>query len=175
MNDPDVHCKRLDLVPNRASYVEHYRLLEAAGLGPRILEVTTDQIRLEKLERLRDWVTARSIHGRLPDAARRTLGLALVELLQSVHELGFCHRDTHIRNFVVRNGAPLVVDPKYAIESRGRSCYDLEGPGEGRVGIAREHQRQANRNHRGVWWENADPIGEALASTFGTVAELSIG
>jgi hypothetical protein len=150
MNDPDVHCKSLDLVPDRIAYVEYYRQLEAAGLGPRVAAVTTDRICLEKLEGLRDWVTSHSIDGRLPDAARRTMGLALVELLESVHELGFCHRDTHIRNFVVRDGAPLLVDPKYAVESRGGSCYDLEGPGDGRVQIACEHRCQANRNHCGV-------------------------
>jgi aminoglycoside/choline kinase family phosphotransferase len=175
MNDPNVHCKCLNVVPDRDAYVEYYRRLEAARLGPTIVAVTTDRIRLERLETLREWITARSIDGHLPAAPRRLMSLAIVELLETVHELGFCHRDTHVRNFVVRDDAPLLVDPKYAIASRGRSCYDLEGPGDGRIEIAHEHRCQANRNRCGVWWENADPISEALASTFGSVAELRAG
>jgi tRNA A-37 threonylcarbamoyl transferase component Bud32 len=53
------------------------------------------------------------------------MGRELLKLLERVHELGFCHRDIHIRNLVVRDGAPLLADPKYAIEHRGRPCYDL--------------------------------------------------
>jgi hypothetical protein len=97
----------------------------------------------------------------------------LLELLERVHERGFCHRDIHIRNFVVRDGAQLLVDPKYAIEHRGRPCYDLAGPEASGVEIAREHLSQTgNRNHRCVWWENADAPSEALTSTFGPLAEL---
>jgi hypothetical protein len=175
MNDPVAHCKRLDLVPDRVAYVGYYQRLQASGLGPRIVAVTGGKVCLQKLERLPDWVDARSVDGRLPDEPRRAMGLALIELLEKVHELGLCHRDTHIRNFVVRAGAPLLVDPKYAIESRGRSCYDLKGPEESGVEIAREHLRQANVNQHGVWWEDADPISESLTSTFGTLAELRRG
>ena len=112
MKAPDVHCKDLGVVPDPAAYVDYYQRLDAIGLGPRILLITDEQIRLEKLESLRDWVDARSVNGRLLDEPRRAMGRALVELLENVHELGFCHRDTHIRNFVVRKGAPLIVDPE---------------------------------------------------------------
>jgi hypothetical protein len=169
----DVHCKALNLVPNRGAYVSYYQRLEAGGCGPRVVTVTDEQICLQKYETLRYWVDERAVDGLLPTDLRRAMGCELRALLERVHELGFCHRDTHIRNFVVRDGAPLLVDPKYAVEHRGRPCYDLAGPERSGLEIAPEHLTQVgNRNHGGVWWENADPLCEALISIFGPLAEL---
>jgi hypothetical protein len=54
-----------------------------------------------------------------------------------------------------------------------RPCYDRVEPKRSGVEIAREHLWQKdNLNQYGVWWNNADPISEALVSTFGSVAEL---
>ncbi|MGA2471533.1 MAG: lipopolysaccharide kinase InaA family protein [Solirubrobacteraceae bacterium] len=173
MAESDVHCKALSGVPNRGAYISYYERLEASGCGPRIATVTDEQICIEKCETLRHWVDERAVDGRLPNELRRAMGRELRELLERVHDLGFCHRDIHVRNFVVRNGAPLLVDPKYAIEHRGRRCYDLAGPGASGVAIPLQHLAQAgNRNDHGVWWENADPLSEALTSTFGPLAEL---
>lgn len=172
MNDPDVHCKRLDLVPDREAYVGYYRRLESSGLGPRIVSIDDGAIYLEKLHPLRAWVDAHSVDGRLSDEVRQAMGSALILLLEKVHKLGFCHRDAHIRNFVVRGDAPLLVDPKYATQSPVSSCYDLLGPEESGIEIPPEHCCQPNPNQQGVWWENADPISETLTSTFGTLAEL---
>jgi hypothetical protein len=173
VTDSDVHCKALSQVPNRDAYVSCYQRLEDGGCGQTIVTVTDERICLQKYETLRHWVDQRAIDGRLPRAVRLAMGHALRELLERVHGLGFCHGDIHIGNFVVRDGAPLLVDPKYAIEHCGRPCYDLAGPEGSGVEIASEHVSQTdNRNHDGVWWENADPLSEALISTFGPVADV---
>lgn len=169
----DLHCKALNLVPSPARYVSYCQRLEAAGCGPTIVTVTGSQICLQKYETLRHWVDERTVEGLLPNDLRRGMGHELLGLLERIHELGFCHRDIHIRNFVVRDDAPLLVDPKYAIEHRGRPCYDLAGPNTCGVEIPEWHLSQTrNRNHEGVWWENADPLSEALTSTFGSPADL---
>lgn len=173
MAGADVHRKPLIGVPDRGAYIRYYQRLEAAGCGPTIVTVTGEQIWIEKCETLRHWVDERAVDGRLPDDLRRDMGRELRELLERVHNLGFCHRDIHIRNVVLRDGAPLLVDPKYAIEHHGRPCYDLAGPESSGGAVPPQHLAQAaNRNHRGVWWENADPLSEALASTFGLLADL---
>jgi hypothetical protein len=112
MENPDLHCKCLGLVPDPRAYVAYYQRLDASGLGPRIVKITGDRICVQKHETLRHWVDERLVDGRLPDEPRRAMGRKLIDLLEKVHELGFCHRDTHVRNFVVREGAPLNVDPK---------------------------------------------------------------
>ena len=169
MSDADGFCKSLHTVRNHVEeFLDYYGRLAANHLAPEIIGTTEDVLRIRKCQTLRQWVDARPA----PEEVQ-AMGIKVVELLEHVHELGFCHRDAHIRNFVVHAGSPLIVDPKHATNSeRNKPCYDVYGPDRSEVAIAPAHTNQTNRNRLGVWWENADPLSEALASTFGTVAEL---
>src|SRR5581483_5458517 len=97
----------------------------------------------QKYPTLVDWLSSNPTETELKTMRRR-----LLAFLKKVHrEAGICHRDTHIRNFVLKEERPLLIDPTLAIESdRDRPCYDLVGPGPSGVAIPLEHACQGNNN-----------------------------
>lgn len=54
---------------------------------------------------------------------------AIVELLRAVHEHGVHHRDVHLRNIVLREGKPILIDWFTAMECQQAISYDLYGEG----------------------------------------------
>jgi hypothetical protein len=92
----------------------------------------------------------------------------LLDLLGLVHFVGVCHRDTHVRNFVLDDGRPLIIDPKYAVKSNPQQpCYDLHGPTVSRVPVPDAHLNQGNQNRLGVWWDAPCPHEDVLGRRFG--------
>jgi hypothetical protein len=96
------------------------------------------------------------------------MGNRLLGLLERVHSLGICHRDTHARNFVLDGDQPLIIDPKYAFESDPQQpCYDVHGPDASGVPVPDQHLAQGNDNRFGVWWDAPCPHEDVLGRRFG--------
>lgn len=56
---------------------------------------------------------------------------ALVKLVMAVHAEGVHHRDVHLRNIVLRDGEPLLIDWYTAVECVQAEPYDLYGERSG--------------------------------------------
>lgn len=52
---------------------------------------------------------------------------AIVDLLTKVHEAGIAHRDVHLRNIVIVDGKPRLIDWFTAMYHEGGVSYDLHG------------------------------------------------
>ncbi len=127
----------------------HYLRLSKAGLAPRVIEVTNDEIVTERHQTLTEWLATH------PDqSARDEMSRRLKQLLHRVHtEVQLCHRDVHRENVVVdREGQPLLIDPAYATASVNEHCYDLEGPGPSEVAVPEDHVQQGGPTAGGIWW-----------------------
>jgi hypothetical protein len=56
---------------------------------------------------------------------------AVASLLKRVHQAGIAHRDVHLRNVVLKNGQPLLIDWFTAMYHQGGLSYDLFGEASG--------------------------------------------
>jgi hypothetical protein len=155
--------KDLTCLPNRGQFVVVYSRLAEAGLAPAVLDVTDTTMFIRRHVPLLDWLNA----GPAADSMRE-MGSRFLDLLDRVHSVGVCHRDTHIRNFVLDDGIPLIIDPKYVIESNPQQpCYDLHGPDVSGVPVPDQHLSQDNNNRFGVWWDAPFPHEDVLGRRFG--------
>ena len=128
---------------------DHYLRLSNAGLAPRVIEVTDDEIVAERHQTLAEWLAT---HTDKP--ARDEMSRRVKHLLTRVHsEVQLCHRDVHRDNVVVDGeGQPLLIDPAYATASMNEHCYDLEGPAPSKVAVPEDHVRQGGVTADGIWW-----------------------
>jgi serine/threonine protein kinase len=127
---------------------KYYQRLADAGLAPKIIRVTENEIEAVKHTTLTKWLS-----GKPSKDERQVMKEALVKLLRAAHETGICHRDVHICNIVLRDdGRPLLIDPALAAENVNEHCYHLEGPEVAGVPIPQEHLEQDGDERWGVWW-----------------------
>jgi hypothetical protein len=146
-------------------------LLSDLGFAPEILDSTGGTLITRKHLTLVEWLWRGPTETEMKEMRRR-----LLAFLKKVHrQAGICHRDTHIRNFVLKADRPLLIDPTLAIESdRARACYDLVGPEPSGVAIPPEHACQGNNNCLGVWWDAPEPFEQTLGSFFGPLPRSEI-
>lgn len=78
-----------------------------------------------------------------------------------MHRAGVCHRDLHHLNVMLCSGAPLVIDPEWAIDvDPAVRCYDLYGPGE--VPLLEAHKAYGGTlGAYGIWWDA--PVDQRFA------------
>jgi tRNA A-37 threonylcarbamoyl transferase component Bud32 len=146
------------------STAEYYRRLSEAGLAPRIVSVTDDEIETVCHRTLEDWLREKPSRSE-----RAAMKEAIRGLLLEAHETGLCHRDAHIGNIVLAGARPLLIDPALAVPSVNEYCYDLEGPEASGVPVPDEHVRQGGDSARGVWW--GSPVRHrSLEQAFGPLA-----
>jgi tRNA A-37 threonylcarbamoyl transferase component Bud32 len=159
----DVWQKDLTRVPSRDRFVVVYSRLAEVGLAPAVLDVTDTTLSIRRHEPMLDWIDTAP-----PTSSMREMGGRLLDLLERVHAVGVCHRDTHVRNFVIDGGMPLIIDPKYAVESNPQQlCYDVHGPEASGVPVPDVHLNQGNENRFGVWWDAPYPHEDVLGRRFG--------
>lgn len=159
----DAWPKDLTSVPDREQFVVVYSRLAEAGLAPAVLDATATTLFIRRYVPLLNWLNTEP-----PAGAMREMGSRLLDLLGRVHSAGVCHRDTHVRNFVLDDGMPLIIDPKYAVESNPQQpCYDVHGPDASGVPVPDEHLNQGNDNRVGVWWNAPYPHEDVLGRRFG--------
>lgn len=132
--------------------------LASAGLTPEILDLSAMAVATRRGRPFRDW---------WPRADRTVLAVmraSILDLIESVHALGICHRDLHDGNLILdRDHRPLVIDLEWACDVDPRlPCYDLTGPTL-EVPIPDAHRRQVGTPYaNGVWWGN--PLGSGYRS-----------
>jgi hypothetical protein len=105
-------------------FVEYYAAWSALGLAPVIVAVSADALISEKHETLQEWLDR---HPRGPE--RDTMGRCLRARVVELHSHGYCHRDLHRDNVLIRHdGVPLFIDPAFAVAADPEApCYDLVG------------------------------------------------
>lgn len=170
VSEHEIHHRDLLREPDRNKFLRHYQLLSDLGFAPEILDSTGDGLVTRKYPTLEAWLWSHPSETEMKTMRRR-----LLTFLKKVHrEVGICHRDTHIRNFVLEEDRPLLIDPTLAIESdRDRPCYDLVGPAPSGVAIPAVHAAQPNNNCLGVWWDAPEPFEQTLGSVFGRLPRAS--
>lgn len=170
MTAHEIHCRDLVCEADRNKFLRHYQLLSDLGLAPEILDSTGDTLVTRKYLTLEGWLWSGPSEAQMKTMRRRLLAF----LKEVHHKAGICHRDTHIRNFVLKENRPLLIDPTLAIEcDRDRPCYDLVGPELSGVAIPTEHACQPNNNSFGVWWDAPEPFEQTLGSFFGRLPPSS--
>ena len=159
----DAWSKDLTPVPNRDHFLVVYSRLAEAGLAPAVLDATDTTLFIRRHVPLLDWLNSCP-----PPGSMREMGSRLLDLLERVHSVGVCHRDTHVRNFVLDDDMPLIIDPKYAVGSNPQQpCYDVHGPDASGVPVPDEHLNQDNDNRLGIWWDAPYPHEDVLGRRFG--------
>lgn len=96
----------------RGRSLDMYRRWSRLGLAPRIVEETAEALITVRHTTLKEWLDSH------PGEEHRPTGRALRARVVELHASGYCHRDLHRDNVVVRDDdVPLFIDPAFAIEN----------------------------------------------------------
>ena len=144
-------------------FIDHYTAWSALGLAPVIVEVTAESLFSEWHQPLKEWLDEHS-RGPVRDATGRRLRARVLEL----HSHGYCHRDLHRDNVLVRaDGVPLFIDPAFAVAADPNApCYDLVGGARSGIPIIPDHLRIPGLED-GVYWDVGNGPVPSLAADFG--------
>jgi phosphotransferase family enzyme len=150
-------------------FVEYYAAWSALGLAPVIVAVSADALISEKHETLQEWLDR---HPRGPE--RDTMGRCLRARVVELHSHGYCHRDLHRDNVLIRHdGVPLFIDPAFAVAADPEApCYDLVGGSRSGISVVPDH-RLIPGLENGVYWDVETTAVRSLSADFRPQAELA--
>jgi hypothetical protein len=118
---------------------------------------------------LTDWLAKAPAPAKLSEMGHR-----LRSVLEAVHTLGICHRDAHVRNFVLRGQQPLIIDLSFAASSDPSCpCYDIYGSIASGIAVPDPHLQQDDPCHVGVWWDSTYPSPDILCHHFGPASRFA--
>jgi hypothetical protein len=129
--------------------------LAAAGVGPKVVSVDGRDIDTPLYQPLSEWLRW------VQQMEVRAMGERVLVAIQTMHDLGMCHRDLHRGNLVVDRHRPLIVDLEHVCEvDPAGPCYDLTGPCP-EIPILADHAFRQDQviGEYGVWWDAPqDPV-----------------
>jgi hypothetical protein len=150
-------------------FVERYEAWSALGLAPVIVAVSAEALISEKHETLQEWLDG---HPRGPE--RDAMGRFLRARVLELHSHGYCHRDLHRDNVLIRDdGVPLFIDPAFAVAADPEApCYDLVGGRLSGISVVPDH-RLIPRLENGVYWDVETTAVRSLSADFGPQTQLA--